>query len=292
MDRALPDATGADRLAEAILSQARDEAEKVRQAAKAEAGRLIAEARAEAAARHELTEEQARARALREKAKGLQAAELQAPGFFPQGREELLGSSADRLTGAILSQARDEAEKIRHAAKTEAERLIDEARSEAAAHHELAEEKARARALQEKAKGLAAAKLQARQFFLQGREELLDGVFDHAFQALAAQRKKPEYPALLGQLAEEAIAALAGEEFVVEVAADDLALAQQSLSASEKKIEVHASQEIDGGCIVWQKDRRAFYDNTLASIFSGHKPQLRFPVAQWLWGDEARWSET
>ena len=109
MDRALPDAPGADLLAEAILSQAREEAGKIRQAANAEA-----------AARHELTEEQARARALREKAKGLQAAELQAPGFFPQGREELLGSSADRLTGAILSQARDEAEKIRHAAKTEA----------------------------------------------------------------------------------------------------------------------------------------------------------------------------
>ncbi|HYB89554.1 MAG TPA: V-type ATP synthase subunit E, partial [Candidatus Binataceae bacterium] len=258
---------------------------KIRRAARAEAERLIAEAHAEVAAREGLIEREAPAREAPEKAKAPEAAKAPAP-------REPLASSAERLTGAILAQAREEAEKIRQAANAEAERLVGEARSEAAAHAELTEEKAKARALQEKAKGLAAAKLQARQFFLQGREELLDDLFDRASDALAGLRKKPEYPALLLQLAEQAIAALAGDEFVVEVPPDDVALAEQSLSAIQKKIEMRANPEVGGGCIVWQKDRRAFYDNTLGSIFAGQKPQLRFLVAQWLWGDEARWSET
>ena len=50
-------------------------------------------------------------------------------------------------------------------------------------------------------------------------------------------------------------------------------------------------QGIDGGCIVWQQDRHALYDNTFASILGRQKERLRPIIAAWLWGDEGHWQE-
>jgi vacuolar-type H+-ATPase subunit E/Vma4 len=196
------------------------------------------------------------------------------------------------LARAIIAQAQEEAEKIRQAARAEADTLIAEAEAEAARRRQVAVEEEKARALKEKSKALALAELEAHRLFLHAREELLERVFARTVEALATLREQPEYSGLLLQLVQEGMVTLAGEEFIVEVAPEDLSLAEQVRSSPAwcgKKLEVQAAEEVGGGCIVWRQDRSAFYDNRLVGILARQKEQLRPLIATWLFGREKYW---
>lgn len=208
--------------------------------------------------------------------------------------ERLLPQSpgAELLAQAVIARAQEEAEKIRAAARAEADTLIAEAEAEAARQRQIVAEEAKARALRERSQVLALAELEARRLFLHAREEPLERVFAHTAEALAALRKQPEYSGLLLQLIQEGIVTLAGEGFVVEVAPKDLSLAEQMLSSPAlrgRRVEVRATEGINGGCIVWRQDRSAFYNNSLISILSRQKERLRPLVDTWLFGQEKYW---
>lgn len=201
-------------------------------------------------------------------------------------------AGAELLAQAIIAQAQEEAAKIRAAAKAAADALIAEAEAEATKRREIIAEEERARALKEQDKALALAELEARRLFLRTREELIERVFIRAEEALATFRKHPQYPGLLQHLLQEGIAALAGDEFVVEVAPADLSLAEQVCSSPAwcgKRVAVQATEGIGGGCLVWQQDRRAYSNNSLIGILSRHTERLRPLVAAWLFGEEKYW---
>ena len=201
-------------------------------------------------------------------------------------------SGAELLTRAIITQAQEEAEKIRVAARAAADALIATAEAEAVRRRQALAEEQQARALKEKDKALVLAALEARRLFLQSREELIERVFVRAEEALTAFRKQPSYPGLLRQLIQEGIAALTGNEFVVEVTPEDLPLAEQVLSSPAwhgKSAAVQATEGISGGCLVWRQDRRAYCDNSCVGILSRHKERLRPLIATWLFDDEKYW---
>jgi V/A-type H+-transporting ATPase subunit E len=203
-------------------------------------------------------------------------------------------SSAELLAQTIIAQAQEEADKIRQAAKAEAARLIAAAETDAAGRHQAVRAAEASRAHQEKSRGIALARLEARRLFLQAREDMLEQVFSRTKTALATSRKAPQYLGLLARLMHEGMTALAGERFTIEVAPEDQALARQALDVPTlqgQAIEVQGRQGIDGGCIVWQQDRRALYDNTFASILRRQKERLRPLIAAWLWGDAGYWRE-
>ena len=198
---------------------------------------------------------------------------------------------AELLARTIIAQAQQEAEKIRVAARAEADTLIAEAEAEAARRGKVATEEGKTYALKERSKALALAELEARRLFLRAREELLERVFARTVEALAAFRKQPAYSGLLLRLIQEGIVSLAGQEFVVEVAPEDLPLAEQARSSPAlggKRVEVRAT-EVSGGCLVWRQDRRGYYDNSFVGILSRHKERLRPLIATWLFGDERHW---
>jgi len=202
---------------------------------------------------------------------------------------------ADVLAKAILGQAKEEAEKIRHAAQAEADNIIAEAHGRAVERHAAEDREQTDRMRQEMVAELALARFEARQRLLSAREELIEETFAELPRALDALRKDPSYVRILSQLAREAIDALEGDSFVVVVAPEDKAAAGQALREAEakrreaRKIEIETDPGVRGGCVVWQADRRAYYDNSFAAILGREKPRLRPLVAQWLWGTEESW---
>jgi V/A-type H+-transporting ATPase subunit E len=199
---------------------------------------------------------------------------------------------ADVLARAIIAQAQEEAEQIRAAAKAEAEALVAAAEAEAAQRYQAAAEEEKARALKEKSKMLALVDLEARRRVLHAREELIERVFARVTEACTALRQEARYAELLQQLIQEGITALVGEEFLVEVAPEDVPLAERAraaLAAKGYRVVVQAHDGINGGCVIWSGDRHTLYDNSFASILARHKERLRPLVASWLFGDETDW---
>src|SRR6266542_101112 len=199
-------------------------------------------------------------------------------------------SSADRLAEALLAQAKEEAGRIRRAAVEEASRSIAEADAEAKARREAAARMRDAEARRSQVAALALARLEARRQLLEARERLIEGVFTLSAEALESLRTRPEHTSVLAQLTREGMDALGGESFVLEVASEDLPIAERvadSMATSKLVIEPRAREGLASGCIVWRGDRRAFCDNTFIAVLSRNKPRLRALVAEWLWGDSA-----
>lgn len=197
-------------------------------------------------------------------------------------------SSADRLAQALLAEAKEEAERIRRAAAEEAGRSIAEAEAEAAERREAAARMRDAEARRSQVAALALARLEARRQLLEAREHLIERVFALAAAALEALRARPEYESVLARLVGEGVAALGGQSFVLEVAPEDLPIAERvagSMASSNLAIETRAREGLAGGCIVWRADRRAFSDDTFVAALSRNKPRLRALVAHWIWGD-------
>lgn len=203
-------------------------------------------------------------------------------------------SGAEALARAIISQAQDEAERLRQAARIEAEALVAQAEAEAAARLRVATERERIRSVEEKSRARASSKVEGRRRFLVAREKLIENVFFRAKEALATVRSQPRYSELLLELAREGMVNLTGEAFVLEVAPGDRSLVEaliSSLVSEGKRVEVRAREGVDGGCVIWQHDRRAFYDNSFSGVLSRHREKLRPLIATWLLGDEWYWKE-
>ena len=200
------------------------------------------------------------------------------------------GGGADVLAKAIVAQASEEAEKIRQAAHAEADRSIAEAHARAVERHAAENREEMDRMRKEMVTELALARFEARRLLLNAREELIEEIFAELPRALDALRNDPSYLRLLSQLAREAIDALEGDCFVVVVAPEDKAAAERALREGEAvRIDIQADPAVRSGCVVWQADRRAYYDNSFAAIVGREKPRLRPLVAQWLWGTEESW---
>jgi V/A-type H+/Na+-transporting ATPase subunit E len=199
-------------------------------------------------------------------------------------------SSANRLADAVLAQANEEADRIRQAATAEASRSIAEAEAEAAARREAAAKMRDAEALRSQVAARALSRLEARRELLEAREKLIERVFARSAEALESLRTHHEYASVLSRLVREAVDALGEKSFIVEVAPEDLPVAEHvtaSIATPELTIEPRARDGLRGGCIVWRGDRRAFCDNTFIAVLSRNRPRLRALVAECLWGDSA-----
>jgi|GEM_PF-5194825 vacuolar-type H+-ATPase subunit E/Vma4 len=200
------------------------------------------------------------------------------------------GPSADILAKAIVAQAEEEAKKLRQSAEAEAKRILAEAKAERDRRHAIESREETARVRRQTATELALARFEARQSLLKAREELIEQVFAELPAALDTLRKSASYPRLLAGLVREAAAALQGDRFIVKVAPEDRPAAEQAMRADDgPKVQIEEDAGLRGGCVVYQEDRRAYYDNSFAAIVARDKQRLRPMVAQWLFGTDESW---
>ena len=196
------------------------------------------------------------------------------------------------LCRAVLEEGRKEADKILTQAKAESETII--ASAQARAEKDLQEQiLAQRNEATLKAKRLVdSAELEARKRIIAFRERVIQEIFSALELSLKNLRHQPEYPALLLSTVKEAVDALPGKEFVVELKQEDVELVKEQIEALGRersvKIEVRTSPYLEGGSRVYggDRDRRVLYDNSLSARLRRREDDIRRKIWSVIFGTE------
>ncbi len=191
------------------------------------------------------------------------------------------------LTDEILADARRQADRLRRRAERDAKATIEKAEREAEADRTERLDKARAEADRRRRRTLASVPVEEGRMRAARIEEALEGIRAAARERLLA-RQGYDYRAALVRLAGEALAAMDGQTFVLELAeADrdtlgpDLAAAVRDRDGREGLDVAPAAEPADiaGGVIVRDAEGRQRWDNSLAARLERLWPALRRRVA-------------
>jgi len=192
---------------------------------------------------------------------------------------------ADSQIEAILQEARQNAGKIREdaARRAEQERQFILARGQQAAERE-------------HQRIVADAKIKVKRKIFDSKEVQINQVFALAEEELKGLAKKPEYQKILSKLIVESGVVAGGGDLEVRVRVDDRKLLSDDLLASinqeiskqvgkPTKIKLsEASLAALGGAVVRSADGAIEADNTIDSRMSRLRSELRFNVAEILFG--------
>ncbi|MGE5072846.1 MAG: V-type ATP synthase subunit E family protein [Anaerolineae bacterium] len=197
----------------------------------------------------------------------------------------------DRLSRAILAEARTESDEIRAQAREKAEASKRRAQEEAASVRKSILEHANQDAERLRGQAVATAKLQARSNQLGSREKLLERVFSEVRKQLDVVTKRPYFDALATQLLREALTELRVDK--AEIRADDAtrkALMKGGLDEVAKELKGQytfgAPLEEGTGVVVTASNGKLRYDNTLETRLSRLQGPLRSAVYKVLMGEK------
>jgi vacuolar-type H+-ATPase subunit E/Vma4 len=197
----------------------------------------------------------------------------------------------DRLSRAILAEARAESDEIRAQAREKAEASKRRAQEEAASVRKSILERANQDAERLRGQAVATAKLQARSNQLGSREKLLERVFSEVRKRLDVVTKRPDFDAMATQLLREALAELRVDK--AEIRADDAtrkALMKGGLDEVAKELKGQytfgAPLQEGTGVVVTASNGKLRYDNTLETRLNRLQGPLRSSVYKVLMGDK------
>jgi V/A-type H+-transporting ATPase subunit E len=194
------------------------------------------------------------------------------------------------LSRAVLSDARDEADSVKAEAESTAEGVRQRAREEAGLERERILEAASREAERVRSQMIATTQLKARTLELEQREQLLDEVFEKAWQQLNGIQRSSDYEQIAERLLHEALIQLAAVE--VQVRADQATQKIFSTRMLEKvsqdlKVKIRLGKPLKQGTgvIAETTDGRRQYDNTLETRLKRMQDALRTPVYRILMGE-------
>lgn len=183
--------------------------------------------------------------------------------------EQEAGAERERL----LTDARQQAEQVRAAAREQAQLLVERQREE----QEAALRAARVRAQ-------STAQLQAQALVLERKDQAMGEVFRRATEALdAVVRDRPRYGAVLERLIGEGAAGFPGR-VLIETHPDDVDLVRAAAGRRGLDAEVRGTNDIRGGVRLSSPDGRYVVVNTLSARLERARPTLGSEVARVLWG--------
>lgn len=196
----------------------------------------------------------------------------------------------EKLSRAVLSEARGEAEEILAEARAKADGVRKLAKERAAAERKEILARAAEEAGRIRSQAIATTQLKARTLQLERREKLLEQVFKAARQQLPSVQKWGDYDQIANQLLREALTRLGtGSARVRADGATQKLLSGPALEqlAGEAKMELQMAEPLTGGIgvIVETLDGHLHYDNTLQTRLERLENSLRSPVFHTLVGE-------
>ncbi len=199
-------------------------------------------------------------------------------------------SDLERLSQAVLSEARTEAEQTMSEARAKADAIRRQAKDEAAAQQKAILERATQEAERIRRQAQATAEIQARMLRLERREKLLQSVFETACRQLPTVQQWKDYDQIAFRLLREALVHLGASTAQVSAdAATNRLLTEAALEAiaRELKVKLQLKEPLAGGTgvIVQTEDGRMHYDNTLGTRLDRIQNTLRTAVYHILMGE-------
>jgi vacuolar-type H+-ATPase subunit E/Vma4 len=201
-----------------------------------------------------------------------------------------LYDQVELLCQAILTQGRQEAERIVSEAREKADRLV--AAEEARGREEVrrATEEMQAQALFTARNLVDRAALESKRRVAEAKETVLGGIFKLGLERLQAFRDSADYPNWLRRMLIKARQELAGERLRLEAHPEEARWLTETL-LEEVSQETGARLELaldagmpTGGFIAVREDGRMRLDLTFQGIVSRRREQLRTEMARRLWG--------
>jgi V/A-type H+/Na+-transporting ATPase subunit E len=188
------------------------------------------------------------------------------------GLEEMMSAIKTNTSAQhdkIIADARSEAQRIEAEAKSKSEALIIQSRSQS--EKEVQEGRIRS---------IASFKLEAKRKMLEAKDEIMRGYEDQATSFLNDFTKSPEYKDFLLKVTKEGVSQI-GSDAIVQVNARD----RNILNGSGFQISADPINSI-GGAIITSGDKKRRVDNTVESIFSDRKQELRLELMTQVFGDQ------
>jgi vacuolar-type H+-ATPase subunit E/Vma4 len=196
----------------------------------------------------------------------------------------------DMLSRALLSEANAEAEQILADAKAKAEAIRERAQKQAAAERAEILARAQQEAGRLRGQAIATTQLKSRTMLMEEREKLIDKVFQAAREQLATVAQWSDYDAIALRLLREAIQQLRVNQVNVRADANTeklLTTAELEKLSSELKVLLKMAHPLQNGTgfIVETTNGHMHYDNTLENRLSRLQNNLRSPVYRLLMGE-------
>jgi vacuolar-type H+-ATPase subunit E/Vma4 len=193
---------------------------------------------------------------------------------------------------AVSQAGHTEAEQILATARAESEKIVAEVRNQAEREFQEKILAQRGLAAAEAKRLVDAAELEGRKRILKFREQVTQEILEVLEARLEVLTDWPAYPDFLASTIREGIASLPGKAFLVELAKVhlDLVKDQIRLLANELAIEIDlvASPSIRAGALIYTRDRRLLYDNTLLTRLNRRENEIRRKIWRTIFGTETR----
>jgi len=196
----------------------------------------------------------------------------------------------EALSGAILSEARGEAEQIGSDASTKADTIRARAKEQAEAERKEILDRANQEAGRIRSQVVSTTQLKARTLELESREKLLDGVFKAARQRLSSIQQRPDYDQIVYRLTQEALSQLNAKDGQIRADKDTQKLLSDHISdkiCKDMKVSLKIGQPLEQGTgVVFDTtDGHLHYDNTLETRLNRLQNGLRSAVYRILMGE-------
>ncbi len=201
------------------------------------------------------------------------------------------------LSDEILADARRRAERMASRAEAEARKLVEESVAQARAVADAEARDVEAKLARERQVFDASLRLEERMRRLAVQGRLIDEAFAKALERLRS-REGYDYRAVLRRFAVEAIASMRGDAFVLHLARADHDAMRGALPAetaaavretSGRAVTVTAAERpgpFEGGLVVESADGRQRVDSSFAGRLRRMRDDLRFDVADVLFGEQ------
>jgi V/A-type H+-transporting ATPase subunit E len=179
----------------------------------------------------------------------------------------------EELLASLETEAAEETARLGAATQLEADQILAEARAEARALRERTCREGEDEALEEAERRRAGARLKAAAALREAHEEAFQAFVEDVRAHLAGVRERPGYPAVLGALVQEALAALPAASSL-RVDPRDEAAARKLLGEVDVSLELETALETAGGVDLASGDGRTVR-NTLEERLENAEPALR-----------------
>lgn len=203
---------------------------------------------------------------------------------------KMLDESFRELSQTVLNEAQTEAEQILSEARQKADAIRQQAQEQAAAERKRILDEANREADRIRSQAVSTAQMSSRTMQLEGREELLNGVFSKAHSILATMQQWPDYDQVARHLLEEALTRLRVEEAVIRADEKTRSVLTDEVlgdvaKATGTQLRMGEPLKRGLGVIVETADGHRQFDNTLETRLSRSQNALRSSVYHILMGE-------
>jgi vacuolar-type H+-ATPase subunit E/Vma4 len=189
----------------------------------------------------------------------------------------------DDMLKALEEDGKQQQSDIMEAARVQARDIIKSAESQAGGIKSAHIDKMNRVIADEKTRLLAEAKTVVEYEVSRTKDDVIEDLFDEAYERLRAVRSSKEYPAVFRKLAEEALSQADGA-LVIHVDPRDKKLAEEVLAGSKADYKLETDLTSQGGLEITADNSRITISNTLESRADRARRFLKSEVAATVFG--------